>query len=60
DTNGYEGVMSAGAFGIVVTLFVLCYLAEVTRSELISERFHALREFAYGHLEARDIFRAMD
>ncbi|WP_186191245.1 antirestriction protein [Burkholderia gladioli] len=60
DTNGYEGVMSADAFGIVVTLFALCYLAEVTQSELILGRFHALREFAYEHPEAREIFRAMD
>ncbi|WP_186042917.1 antirestriction protein [Burkholderia gladioli] len=60
DTNSYEGAMSAGAFGIVVTLFALSYLAHVTQSELISERYHALREFAYRHAEASEIFRAID
>ncbi|MCQ0031443.1 antirestriction protein [Burkholderia glumae] len=60
DTNGYEGAMSAGAFGIVVTLFALCYIAQITQSDLIASRYHELRDFASGHPEAREIFRAID
>ena len=60
DGNGFDGEMSAGAMGVVTTLFALCYLAEVLREDMFIEQYHALREFAYTHPEAGLIFRAID
>lgn len=58
--NGYEGQMSAEAFGIVVTLFTLCYMAEVFADDLYVEKYHALRDYALQHAEQREIFKAID
>lgn len=58
--NGYSDMMGADAFGIVVTLFALCHLAEKTRDDPIIERYHQLREFATQHVEAANILRAID
>jgi Antirestriction protein len=44
--NGYNDSMGADAFGIVVTLFALCHLAEKTRDDAIINRYHELRTFA--------------
>ncbi|WP_028210767.1 antirestriction protein [Paraburkholderia mimosarum] len=65
--NGYEGAVSADAFGVVVTLFALNELANDLdmreRSEecdKIVDAYHALRDFALGHDEAPAILRAID
>ena len=58
--NGYSDMMGADAFGIVVTLFALCHLAEKTLDDTIIERYHQLREFATQHVEAANILRAID
>lgn len=58
--NSYEGHLGAEAFGIVVTLYVLCFLAEKAESEKFTQAYHALREFALQHPESREIFRAID
>lgn len=58
--NGYSDTMGADAFGITVTLFALCHLAEKTLDDAIIERFHQLREFATHHVEAANILRAID
>jgi hypothetical protein len=64
--NGYRGEMSAEAFGVVVTLFVVGGLANSTveTDEAACERFsnqhHALIEFARGHAEQEAIFAAID
>ena len=58
--NGYNDMMGADAFGITVTLFALCHLAEKTRDDTIIELFHQLREFATQHVEAANILRAID
>lgn len=58
--NGYSDMMGADAFGITVTLFALCHLAENTLDETIIARFHQLREFAVQHVEAANILRAID
>ncbi|MFM0562159.1 antirestriction protein [Paraburkholderia sediminicola] len=58
--NGYSDMMGADAFGIVVTLFALCHLAEKTLDDAIIERYHQLREFARQHVEAANILRAID
>lgn len=58
--NGYSGMMGADAFGVVVTLFALCHLAETTRDDTIIDRYHQLREFACQHVDAANILRAID
>ena len=58
--NGYNDMMGADAFGITVTLFALCHLAEKTQDDTIIDRFHQLREFAVQHVEAANILRAID
>ena len=58
--NSFDGVLSADAFGIVVTLFSLCHLAEVSGDDDIGERYHHLRDFAFSHAEAATIARAID
>lgn len=58
--NGYSDLMGADAFGITVTLFALCHLAEKTHDDTIIDRYHQLREFASQHVEAANILRAID
>ncbi|CAG9264281.1 Antirestriction protein KlcA [Burkholderia diffusa] len=58
--NSYEGTMGAEAFGIVVTLFALCHMAETFGDDAYVERYHLLRDFAATHPERREIFRAID
>jgi Antirestriction protein len=58
--NGFNGVLSADATGVVVTLFALCHLAEIVQEDRIIDHYHALREFALDHPEALQIFRAID
>ena len=58
--NGYSDMMGADAFGVTVTLFALCHLAEKTRDDTIVERYHQLREYAAQHVEAANILRAID
>lgn len=60
DMNGWKGEVSADAAGIIVSLFALSHLSFQFESEVMSDGFHRLREFAYGHPEARDIFSAID
>ncbi|MFP4891239.1 antirestriction protein [Paraburkholderia sp. EG304] len=65
--SGYEGEMSADAFGVVVTLFALGQVAfEVAESargadsDKLVDSYHALRSFALDHAEAASILRAID
>lgn len=58
--NCYEGRMGAEAFGIVVTLYVICQLCEREDGERFVGAFYALRAFALEHAEAREILRAID
>ena len=59
-TNGYEGTMSADAAGITACLFAFCDLATDADGERFVELFHQVREYAIGHAEAGEIFRAID
>ncbi len=58
--NGYSDMMGADAFGVTVTLYALCHLAEMKRDDTIIDRYHQLREFASQHVEAANILRAID
>ncbi len=60
DLNGFDGAMSADAFGIVVTLFVLCLLCEQVTTDAMIDRYHYLRDYAATHPKARKIFQAID
>lgn len=60
--NGYEGVMSAGAFGIVACLYAYSSLAFRGDgfAEVCAEHFHMLRALAISHIEAGAIMAAID
>lgn len=58
--NEYDDTMGADAFGVVVTLFALCHLAEKTGNEKIIDHYYALREYAMTHADAAKIRRAID
>lgn len=62
--NGFEGEISAEAFGITVCLYVFS-LASFDRrrpglARTCAEQFHLLREFAADHPKAAAIFGASD
>jgi hypothetical protein len=61
--NGYEGEVSADAFGIIVTLFVygaLAWVGNEALREKFSNHYHQLRDFAIRHAEASAILSAID
>lgn len=61
--NGYEGFMSADAFGIAVCLFTFSHLSFSNREEFANacaRHYHWLREFAMDHAEAGAILAACD
>ena len=59
--NGFEGVLSAEAAGIVATLYALCHLAEEVEDDNVTMKYHLLRDFAMReHVEAPSIARAID
>ncbi len=60
DSNGYEGRMSADAAGITVCLFAFSLLSFERQGDVYSRHFHWLRDFALGHVEAGEIFAAID
>ena len=59
--NGYEGTLSADAFGLTVTLY--CYSNLSFSEELedvCTEQFHLLREYMFLHREVKAILSAID
>ncbi|OYD64863.1 UNVERIFIED_ORG: antirestriction protein [Burkholderia sp. CF145] len=61
--NDYEGEVSADAFGVIVTLFVvgsLCWIENEALRAKFSNHFHQLRDYALQHEEACAILRAID
>lgn len=65
--NGWSGEMSADAAGICVTLTILSRLSfdayadnRHSDCEKISNNFHALREWSYGHTESEAIVAFCD
>lgn len=60
DGNGYDGVLSADAAGIVACLMALSQLSFHVNDELVVVGFHLLRDFALEHAETAEIFRAID
>lgn len=61
DMNYFEGELSADAFGIALCLFALSHMTFAPNApEILTERFHQLREFALDHVEASAIFGFLD
>ncbi|NJD24553.1 MAG: antirestriction protein [Betaproteobacteria bacterium] len=60
--NGWEGFMSADAFGIAVCLFAYSNLSFGSGqfAETCAEQYHLLREYMMDHAEAGAILRATD
>jgi hypothetical protein len=60
--NGWEGFMSANAFGITVCLFAYSNLSFGSGhfAETCAGLYHALREYMMDHAEARAILAATD
>ena len=60
DLNHFDALLGADAFGIVVSLFALCHLAEVTGDDHLVNSYHLLRDYVDTHAEADLIWRAID
>jgi hypothetical protein len=59
--NNWEGKVSADAAGIIVTMMALSHLSfEDIESIDFAEHYHQLRDFMCTHIEASDIFGAID
>jgi hypothetical protein len=61
--NGFDGGLSAEAFGITCCLYaysLLSFSADEAFAETCAEHFHKLRAFALQHEEARQIVQAID
>ena len=61
--NGYEGVLSADAFGITVCLYAYSNLSFKTIksiSTIYARQYHWLREYSMDHAEVAEILRATD
>ena len=60
--NGWEGIMSADAFGVTVGLFAYSSLSFGSGqfAETCAEQYHLLREYMMDHAEARAILAATD
>ena len=61
--NGFEGSLSADAFGIAVCLYAYSNLSFTDNEELAdtcTEQYHLLREYMFEHSEIREILAAID
>ena len=61
--NGYEGTMSADAFGITCCLYAFSHLSFTANGEIakvFASSYHVLREFAMNHAEVAAIVAATD
>ena len=59
--NGYDGSLSANAFGIVACLYAYSHLSFLpSLADVCAEQYHLLREYAMDHTEVRDILAAID
>ncbi|WP_233854150.1 antirestriction protein [Paraburkholderia sp. HD33-4] len=61
--NGYEGEVSALAFGMTVTLFVLgslCWIENEALRERFTDNYHQLRQYVLDQPEAGAVLAAID
>lgn len=60
DGNGYEGIATADAAGIIATLFMIGQLSGELQTEAMAKKYHALLDFATEHAEQATILNAID
>jgi hypothetical protein len=58
--NGFQGSMSAEAFGVTVTLYTYCFIAERFPDANIADHYSRLHEYMLDHKEATNIWLAID
>ena len=61
--NGFEGTMSAEAFGVTVCLYAYSHLSFSANPDFADQcirQYHLLREFMFDHSEAKNILSATD
>lgn len=59
--NGYDGIVSADAAGIIVSMMVINQLCwHDPSNETMIEKYYLLREYALEHKEAQRILNALD
>ena len=58
--NGYSGLMSADAAGVVATLFMVNHLANELRTDAMADLYYQVRDFAAEHPESKAILAAID
>jgi hypothetical protein len=61
--NGFDGVLSAQAFGVTACLYsfsLLSFSPDESFARLCADQYHALRAYASTHAEAKAIFLAID
>ncbi len=59
--NGYRGVVSPEAAGVIACLFAYSHLSFLDYyAEFVGEHYHLLREYVCAHQEARHIYAAID
>ncbi len=59
-TNDYSGEVTTDAAGIIATLFTFSHLSIKFESDRMTEGYHRLFSYAADHLEASQIFQAID
>lgn len=60
--NGFEGDLSADAFGIVCCLYAYSHLSfgEDEFAQVCTEHYHRLRKYVFGNSEEGQIWRAIN
>ena len=60
--NGFEGKLSAHAFGIAACLYANSHLSfgGGEFADMCAQQYHWLRDYMYGHAEVRAILAAID
>jgi hypothetical protein len=58
--NGFQGSLSAEAFGVAVTLYAYCFLAEKFPEANLADHYSRLHEYMLDHKEASLLWQAID
>ena len=58
--NGFQGSMSAEAFGVTVTLYAYCFIAEKFPEANMGDHYSRLYEYMSDHKDAALIWQAID
>ncbi len=60
DGNGFNGIVSSGVLGIIVTLFSINGITGQQGDDYLIDKYYALRDFALQHEERDLILLAID